>query len=698
MKDGEKAQILRVALNTPRRTFFDYLPPENVDIIQCKKGLRVRVPFGRSTRIGMIADIQADSEIEASKLKKIEEILDQEPIFNDSMLKLIYWASDYYHYPLGEVFLYALPSWLRKGKPVSKISLEDSVISSENSAADSSNSSNFSNIHSQKTSELFVLNSEQKLAIERIQQSFGQFKPFLLDGVTGSGKTEVYIQIIEQALLQNKQALVLVPEIGLTPQMLERFKKRFSVPISVLHSSLSEKKRFEAFESARSGEAKIVIGTRSAVFTPLLNPGIFILDEEHDNSFKQQDSFRYNARDLLVMRGSLEQCPVVLGTATPSLETLYNAQQNRYQRLRLSTRAGTAKPPEMQVLDIRHRKCEDGLSSQLVSEIQKHLNEEGQILLFLNRRGYAPVLMCYDCGHVSNCVNCDAHLTLHAGIKKLRCHHCDLTLPIPPHCPACQSLNMHPVGVGTERLETALERIFPEVPITRIDRDTTRRKGTLQQVLDKAKSGEARILLGTQMLAKGHHFPNVTLSAIIDIDSALFSTDFRSLENLGQLLTQVSGRAGRENRPGYCLLQTCHPEHPLLKILLEKGYHYFAEHLLAERRTADLPPFSYQALIRTQASKNELGFHFLQHLKEYMIEETGGGDHRNEKALGLQVLGPIKATMERKAASFHAQLLIQSKERSLIKRALKNVIYKAEQHPLSKKLRWSIDVDPIEMI
>lgn len=664
--------ILRIALRTPLWHTFDYLPPVNNSPACISQGMRVKVPFGKSERIGLIIEIGTTSDYDPEKLRHVLEVLDDHPLFPESILKLMHWASQYYHCPLGEVVDRALPSWLKKGNILIKDNGSPAKSVFEKKSIDS----------------LKVLNHEQNVAVSAMVGALGQFKPFLLDGVTGSGKTEVYLEVIEKTLALGKQALLLVPEIGLAPQMLERIQSRFAVTIAILHSSISEKKRFIAWNMARTGEAKIIIGTRSAAFVPLQSPGVFILDEEHDPSFKQQDGFRYNARDLMIMRARLENCPVVLGSATPSLETLQNTDSGRYTRLRLPLRAGNAQPPNFQILDIRHKKLEAGLSSALIHEVKKALDAGGQALLFLNRRGFAPVLMCFDCGFVASCKHCDAKLTLHYQPKRLRCHHCDAHLPIYNQCPQCQSQNLNPLGVGTERLEATIQKHFPAHTVVRIDRDTTRRKGKLEESVHQIKSGEAHIILGTQMIAKGHHFPNVTLVAILDIDNALFSSDFRSTERLGQLLVQVAGRAGRETKLGTCFLQTCHPEHPLIKLLLNKGYAAFAEQLLMERRSTGLPPFSYQALIRSEAKTQAQALKILTVLKQ----KASSSHHSAVKALG-----PIAAPMEKRAGQFHAQLLLQSSQRSSIQALLKSIISNAETLTLDKKLRWSLDVDPIEM-
>lgn len=702
--------ILRVALFTPIRRLFDYLPPKAIsgescqDLNHLKPGIRLKVPFGNSQRIAILVELANHSEYNPAKLKNVLEILDEEPLFSPVLLKLFHWAHQYYHCGLGEVMEAAVPSWLRKGKlqsdlnkPPKKQSKQSKKNSKESEDAQSLQEDSLQTHPVQKEIKkteampVLSLNPEQLEAVKQISASLQQYKPFVLEGVTGSGKTEVYMQAIEHCLAKKLQVLVLVPEIGLTPQMLSRFESRFSVPIAVLHSSISEKKRAEAWFMAKEGLAPIVIGTRSSAFTPLKTPGLFIIDEEHDASFKQQDGFRYSARDLLIMRAHLEQCPIVLGSATPSLETIQNVRLGRYSRIGLSARAGNAQLPQIHILDIRHKKIDEGLSAQFIAMMKTHLEQKGQVLLFLNRRGFAPSFMCFDCGFIAECKRCDAKLTLHFASQKLRCHHCEFTRKVYERCPSCQHRNLHPLGVGTERVEAALKRYFPDKTIIRIDRDSTSRKGKMQEALARIHNQEAEILLGTQMLAKGHHFPNVTLVGILDIDQALFSNDFRSTERLGQLITQVAGRAGRAERAGQVLLQSCHPEHPLLKILIEKGYSQFAEHLLLERRATALPPFSYQALIRSETKKNTESLQFLKRLK-HKVEE-----HMNHHAMSLQILGPVVAPMEKKDGKYRAQLLLQSEKRSTLQALMKELLDFVEITPPARSLRWSFDIDPIDM-
>jgi len=669
------ATILQVAIPTPLRQLFDYLPIHN----DANIGARVLVSFGKQKKIGIIVNISDKSDCPLHKLKPIDALLDTASLFPPALLELIHWASRYYQSSLGEVFEAALPKRLRQIPKNPKPNARKKKTETKNH--------NLMAVPAlQDTAP--ELNTDQKYAVNTITKQFGQFQTFLLDGVTGSGKTEVYIRLIEQMITLGKQSLILVPEIGLTPQLLTRFQKRFGVPIAVLHSALTEKQRYEAWQQAKTGRAPIVIGTRSTVFVPLLSLGIIIIDEEHDASFKQQEGFRYHARDLAIMRGSLEHCPVVLGSATPSLETLHNVHIGRFQHLLLSERAGNAAFPSLRVLDIRHKKLDEGLSQPLIETIREHLSNKGQVLIFLNRRGFAPVLMCFECGWTANCRQCDARMTLHYQHQKLQCHHCESTIPLYKQCPSCHHTDLKPLGIGTERIEAALQRHFPEHNITRIDKDTTRKKNAMRDTIERIHKGETEILLGTQMIAKGHHFPNVTLVAILEIDQALFSTDFRSLEKMGQLMIQVAGRAGRSTRLGHVILQTCHPQHPLLTKLLEKGYTEFSEALLAERRAICLPPYSYQILIRAEAIKRERANHFLHFVKTQMTKKQNNS---------VKFLGPIPAPMERRIGKYRAQLLLQSINRPMLQKLVKTLILEIEKNPIANSVRWSLDVDPIDL-
>jgi len=674
MKSAVLKPILRVAIPVPIRRLFDYFAPDECTIESLLPGMRVLVPFGQVKKIGIIVAVQTASDYPLNKLKPVLAVLDELPLFPKSLLQLIEWASHYYQQPIGEVFEAVLPNPLRKEQPPHKKSYQSKIEKIM--------------VPLESAQKPFLLNTHQQKTIETLTLSLNQFKTFLLNGVTGSGKTEIYMQMIEKAIAAGLQTLILIPEIGLTPQLLQRFQTRFQVPIAVLNSSLTDKKRLDAWEMARTGKAPIVIGTRLAVFTPLLKPGVFIMDEEHDASFKQQDNFRYHARDLLILRASLENCPVILGSATPSLETLHNAEMGKFHTLKLPLRAGKATFPSVQILDIRHKKLEEGLSAQLIEMIRTHTQNKNQVLLFLNRRGFAPVFMCFTCGWVASCKNCDAKLTLHYQAQKLECHHCQAVSPLYTECPSCHHPNPKPVGIGTERVEAVLKDHFPDLNIDRIDRDTTRKKGSIEEAMARLHRQETDILLGTQMIAKGHHLPHITLVAILDVDHALFSTDFRSLEKMGQLITQVAGRTGRAEKPGHVVLQTAHPEHPLLKMILEEGYLNFANALLTERKATNLPPYSYQALIRAEAKQPQVALDFLTRIKKSI--ETN-------PSKTFKILGPIPAPMERRQQQHRAQLLLQAPKRSSLQTLLSKLIEKMNEDPNQKKIRWSLDVDPIDL-
>ncbi|MGB6977392.1 MAG: primosomal protein N' [Gammaproteobacteria bacterium] len=667
MSQSTPGAILKVAVPSPLYTALDYLPPESTSDLQ--PGMRVQVPLKGKNKVGILLSVTQQSSIPHSKLRPAIAVLDSTPLVPTMILQLLQWASDYYHHPIGEVMQACLPGLLRRGRET-----KNAVFSNPATGAIT-------------YAPALELNPAQQLAVEAIGNA-NSFNTFLLDGVTGSGKTEVYLQAIARVLAAQRQALILVPEIGLTPQMLARFQQRFTVPIAVLHSKLADRERFETWLAAKAGQIPIVIGTRSAVFTPLPKLGLIILDEEHDVSFKQQSGFRYSARDLAIMRGHMENIPVLLGSATPSLESLQNTLQGRYQRLSLPSRAGTAALPRFSVVDIRQQPLDEGLSAPLLDAIKQHTQQGSQVLLFLNRRGYAPTLLCHHCGWHADCERCDARLTLHQKPRQLFCHHCGKGAAVPSHCSKCQSSSLLALGLGTERIELALERHFPDITRMRIDSDTTRRKGSLQEMLDSIHEGQSQILIGTQMLTKGHHFPNVTLVGIVHADQSLFSADFRALERLGQLITQVAGRAGRAAKAGEVMLQTHHPDHPLLQQLLREGYQPFSQTLLGERQAAQLPPFAYLTIISAEALQQQEPLQFLQVVAE--IARANAGTE-------VQVLGPIPALMERRAGHYRAQLLLRSNLRRSLQDVLKQLINRISTLETARKVRWSIDVDPQEM-
>lgn len=662
--------ILELAIPARLWQRFDYLPPPNCAAAsQWQPGVRIPAPFGRRSLTGILLAVKAAASIPTAKLKPTEMPLDQTPLLTPSILALCQWASDYYQHPIGEVMSQVLPKALRDGKPCPEIVGELWAGIDISTPAD------------------LTLNANQQQAVDGIISARG-FQTFLLDGVTGSGKTEVYFQSMAALLKAGKQVLVLVPEIGLTPQTVARLQQRFPVPIVLLHSDLAEKKRLISWLQAVKGRAAIVIGTRSAIFTPLLNPGMIILDEEHDLSFKQQNNLRYSARDLAIVRGQIENIPVVLGSATPALESLYNAKNRKFVYLNLPQRAGEAKPPVISLINLRDKRLVGGLSMPLIEKIREHLTVGGQVLLFLNRRGYAAVLMCHHCGWMAKCSRCDARLTLHFQPQRLHCHHCGGMKPYPARCGDCRHPDLINVGQGTERVEEVIAEHFPDYPHIRIDRDSTKQRGSIAKLLEQMNQARPQILIGTQMLAKGHHFPLLTLVVIVDADSGLFSTDFRALERMAQLLVQVAGRAGRTDRAGEVIIQTHHPDHPHLQLLLKSGYRSFAQTVLQERQQALLPPYAYLALLRAESNQREITQAFLTNAKD-ALAATG--------AAGINILGPAPAPMERCAGRFRGHLLLQSTKRTDLQNALRLWVPAIKYVKIASKVRWSLDVDPQEL-
>lgn len=728
--------IARVALPVPLDKQFDYLIPDYLFPII---GGRVSVPFGRQTLVGVVTELVQESEFSPDKLKSIKAVLDSQPVWPDNLYVLLKWCSQFYQFPLGDTLANAMPSALRKGKPadfasckewcitergkdqlmqgfgrafkqaqvmnllasgpVSHTSLLEEEVSSTTLKAlqdkgwieVSEKKPQFRPWPKQVEAEVDKpkLNQEQAIAIAAVNSKQG-FGCYLLEGVTGSGKTEVYLNLIKPILEQGKQALVLVPEIGLTPQTINRFKKRFNVPVEVIHSGLNDTERLNAWLSARDKVAGIVIGTRSALLTPFSNLGIIIVDEEHDSSYKQQDSLRYHARDVAVMRANQEKIPVILGSATPALETLHNALSGKYHHLQLTERAGVAVPTRNRVLDVKGLYLESGLSAPFIAEMRRHLSSGNQVLLFLNRRGFSPALMCHECGWIADCQRCDAYYTFHQYSNEIRCHHCGSQRPVIHQCQGCGSTQLVTVGVGTEQLENQLAELFPEYKTIRIDRDSTRRKGSLESALESIRKGEYQILIGTQMLAKGHHFPDVTLVALLDVDGSLYSSDFRASERLAQLFIQVAGRAGRASKPGEVILQTHHPEHSLLQDLLQRDYHHFALTALAERKLAMLPPYTYLTLFRAEANQSQMVEDFLRQVRQTLESHPLFDAH-------CMVLGPTPAPLAKRAGKYRWQLLLQTEARSVMQKLLMSAKPAISTLPLASKVRWTLDIEPQDL-
>lgn len=629
--------------------------------------MRVWVPFGKKKRMGVVVGHGAASNTKFV-IKPITEIIDEAPILPPHLLQLCRWVSQYYHAPLSEVIPLALPKPFRAGRLYS--SLRKPRIESSPSTTQSLP---------------LPLNTEQEHAVLKITQALSSYQCFLLRGVTGSGKTEVYLQVIANVLNNGKQVLILVPEIGLTPQLLSRFSDRFREPMAVIHSNLSDTERCHAWQRAKDSTVKLVIGTRGALFTPMPELGLIVIDEEHDASLKQMDRVRYSARDTALIRAHMANIPIVLGSATPSLESLHNCNQGKYTLLELTQKAVSQVPLRYQLLDIRNQVLHEGLAPQTIALIREHLERKHQVLVFINRRGFSPVLLCHQCGWMADCRACDSHLTVHRKSEKLACHHCGLIQAIPSRCKKCSSTELIPIGAGTQRIYDALATQFPTTNILRIDRDEVQKKHALNECLDKINRGEAQLIVGTQMLAKGHHFPHLTLVVVLDADNGFYNQDFRAIERLGQLLTQVAGRAGREEHAGHVLIQTYLPQHPLLNLLVQQGYEAFAKSLLELRQQAQLPPYSHLAMLRAQSRTMPKVLQFLHAIKTQL------------QPCGIELLGPAPAPLARKANHHRMQLLIKSPSRQRREQTLVMMRDAINQHKLDKSIEWTLDVDPMDL-
>jgi len=739
-----KPSYVQIAIPVPLRQLFTYSVPEHLIEKPLTIGERVAVSFGPREVIGVILSISNKTNQPLDKLKNITSRVVDNFHFDAPLLQFLQRCADYYHHPIGDVLQQALPVLLRQIKqpdvslPLAWVSIKQSEESDQSATLKNSLEKlktkaakqyalyklidkhpsitwaelrTLGHIKSQlnalETKGLIVqqerqptvykwndialnsdnkltLSTEQAVVLSAIAQTNDSFSCHLIDGITGSGKTEVYLQAMETVLAANKQVLVLVPEIGLTPQTLNRFEQRFNVPICLHHSGLNNNERLQTWLEAQRGSSAIVIGTRSAIFTPLHQLGMIIIDEEHDGSFKQQDNFRYNARDMAILRARQLNIPIILGSATPSFESLYNALSGKYHYHQLLNRAGNSSTSKIQLINIAQHQMKHGLSDTLQSEIIKTIARGEQVLLFLNRRGYAPAINCQECHWIPECQRCNKPFTLHQSKQLLICHHCGNQHRVPAQCNQCGSVRIKPLGQGTEQLEQRISELFPETSCIRIDRDSTRKKGELAKLLQEVTEKKHQILLGTQMLAKGHHFPDVTLVAMLDIDGALFSFDFRAAEHMAQLLVQVAGRAGRESKPGKVLVQTAYPEHPLLQDLVNNGYKHFAEYALTERKQAYLPPFGFQALIRAEANYPSYPEKFLREICTVAYE-------------GCELAGPLPAIMEKRGGKYRFHLIVQSKSRKDLHRAIYQMLQFIPNNEWQTKVRWSVDIDPIDL-
>lgn len=722
--------LIRVALAVGVNHGFDYLPPATPREAPPAPGTRVAVPFGRRHLVGIVvAHVDAPETAKAGgRYKAIERVIDDEPLLSPPLLDLCLWCTAYYQYPVGQVIATALPARLRGDSaaryeqparftltPAGRAALP--MLPARNVAqrallerltvapatrtelGAASGALARARVHGwiSVTAEppakirapadtLPSLTTEQAAALAKIETLPAGYSATLLDGVTGSGKTELYLRLAQRVVDAGRQVLALAPEIGLTPQLVARFEQRFGERVACYHSGMGDAGRLRSWLAARAGHVDIVVGTRSAAFMPLARPGLLIVDEEHDGSYKQQDGLRYSARDLAVLRAHRLDIPIVLGSATPSLESLHNAASGRYHHVQLTTRVNARPAPAITLLDMRRQTLDAGLSDALLATAARHLQAGGQVLFFINRRGFAPVLMCHQCGWAAPCPDCDARLTLHRRAGRLVCHHCGHTEAPPATCPGCGHTPLTAIGQGTERIEDALRRHFPGQRVERIDSDRTRSAGTLESLFDAVHQGDIRILVGTQILAKGHDFPGLTLAGLVDVDAALYGSDFRALEHMAQLITQVAGRVGRGTQAGEVILQTHAPDHPQLQRLVEQGYAAATREMLAERQTHGLPPFTRLALLRAEAPARDAPLAFLRRAATVPVA-----------AHGIERLGPIPAPMERRAGRYRAQLLIRAQDRPHLHTFLDAWLPQLRGLRAPRSLRWSIDVDPADL-
>lgn len=717
---ADQNHVIQVAVPRPLHAVYDYAMPADLPLPAV--GARVRVPFGRTETIGICTN--TDVVQPHTKLKSVLAVIDEQAIVATELLELAHWMTTYYHHPLGEVLATILPAAARKGASTTidpydfwqldqhdfdnpRAKAQMSLVAMLKEKGPTSGTSLVASGHTRATlrklAETQVVsrtrppldqdlekgpepNTEQQTAIQKIltesQAELAQdssYAAYLLDGITGSGKTEVYLRVIAAVIAAGRQALVLVPEIALTPQTVGRFERRFA-RVGVFHSGLTDHERLQTWLKCGTGEIDVLVGTRSAVFTSFRDLGVIIVDEEHDSSYKQQDGLRYSARDIAAKRAHTLKVPVIFGTATPSLESLHNAQRQRYQHLHLTERAGGAQLPTYHLIDLRGQILTDGMSPPLQHVIRRHLEQSSQVLVFLNRRGFAPTLLCASCGWQAMCPHCDARLTLHQAPPKLICHHCSTVLEVAKSCEQCHQHSLMPVGLGTQRTEAGLKALFPEIPVHRIDRDTTRTTRALEAQFERINHGGQCILVGTQMLAKGHHFADVTLVVILNADAGFLSPDFRAPERTAQLIVQVAGRAGRAQKPGEVWIQSYQPDNPTLRTLIEQGYSGFAEHELKVRQTVGMPPEYAMAMLRADAFDARDAQAFLEQCKASLR--------------GIEVMGPVAAPLARIANRSRYQLMLLSPQRATLHAALRGL----DPPKAHRALRWSIDIDPYDSL
>lgn len=728
--------VICIAVPVPIYGHFDYLPAAYTNIEDYLAGMRVLVKFGHRELVGIVVSQQNETATPKDKLKPITQLFKESPALTDNILSLLKWCATYYCHPLGDCIQTALPTALRQKKILTEIKVikwhrtdkafegkrnattqlailktiaeqtdgiwQDSLKAMAYTAAQLKALEKQGYLYrttfdpltasaEQQTETYSVqLNEAQTAVVQEASAHLGKFHVSLLQGITGSGKTEVYIEIVKKVLAQGKQALILIPEINLTPQTLKRFQTQLASPIGIIHSGMSSREKLTTWSLAKQGSAKVIIGTRSSIFTPFQDLGLIIVDEEHDASYKQIDGFKYSARDLAVKRAHMENCKALLGSATPSLESVYNAHQGKYQWLRLEERAGAGQTPDISLIDIRSRPLQHGCSQPLLDQIKAELEQNNQVIIFQNRRGFSPTLLCEACGWIAHCKHCDARLTIHSRPPHLLCHHCNYKQIIPKECESCKSPHLSPLGTGTERIEFGLSQYFPDTKVIRFDRDTIKKQSHMEQLIKEVNQGEACLLIGTQMLAKGHDFHNVTLVAIIDADASFFSADFRAIERSAQLLLQVAGRAGRGEKEGRVLIQTKLPEHPLFESIIKSDYTSLSDIELADRECCELPPFSKMLSIRAEAKSQADSLQALHSVNSELFKQIPTDSN-------IEISGPIEANMARKSGIYRSYLHLFTTDL-----ALRAAILKQLPGLLSAKkkgsTRLTIDVDPMDYV
>ncbi len=722
--------IYQIALPVPMRRCFDYRSTTPL-----AAGQRVRVNMAGRELIGVVMGEAGELNYDAAKIKPIQSLVDDSPLLTAQHLALCHWVARYYHHAIGEVIARSVPVLARKGEP---LQLETETVwqctdmgrsidipaiaraKKQQQAMQLLQGNNEpllasylkeqgvatatlkalsdkgwverleveQRAHSRyQSAQLPALTEEQYTVVEGVTES--RVGVHLIDGVTGSGKTEIYIRLIQRVIEQGKQALVLVPEIGLTPQLLDRIARRIDAPVVTYHSHNSDKQQWQSWQFANNGQARVVVGTRSAAFAQLPDLGLIIVDEEHDASFKSQDAVRFNGRDLAVKRAADLNIPIVLGSATPSLESLNGVEQGRYRYWRLSERATKAAPPQLKLIDLKLEQVDSGVAETSRREAIAALKRGEQVMVFLNRRGYSPEMRCGSCGWQAECTFCDVKATVHLARSQLGCHHCGSFWPLPNRCPQCNSVNLQFVGSGTERLEYELETLFEGYPVLRIDRDSISTQSKLEKNLEQIHAGEPCVIVGTQMLAKGHHFANLSTVIVLGTDSALMAADFRAPERLGQLITQVAGRAGRECGNGRVYLQTEMPAHPWMQCLARLDYREYAAQMQTDRQTAMLPPYRQMAILRAE--------HHQPSLVEDLMAQTVNHFQDYMQSQGVQAVGPMLAPMARVANRTRYQLWLIADQRTQLHRVLAPMVEYLEQHKLARAIRWSVDVDPQDM-